>query len=370
MSDSRRRYYAVKAKLRQLLPDAWQACETRMTNLSLLVSATVKAKELTQPALAAEMPLTAQDTSLAQRQRRWLSNEQVDERALYEPLIRPLLHAASARTIPLTLDTTDVGANSHLLTASMSYQQRAVPVAWSAGEGKRGHTRADEQLALLDYVCTLLPAETDVVLLGDGEFGHVQMLEWLSHTGWDFVFRVAQDTYVQIEGEWRRLDSLGVGPGTALWLEDVWLTQSSPFGPVNVLLVWDDQRHALLPLVTRLPTQEETQHWYRRRFWIEPFHGDIKGHGFDWQTCRLRHPDRIQRLMLVVALAYLWMLNLGVMAWFTGAAKLVDRSDRRDRSLFSLGRQWLNRLLKLDEDIHVNFLPYPLLHNFPEAGVG
>ena len=54
----------------------------------------------------------------------------------------------------------------------------------------------------------------------------------------------------------------------------------------------------------------------------------------------------------------------------TGLAKLVDRTDRRDRSLFTIGRQWLNRLLKLDEAIVVSFFPYPLLRQLPPAGVG
>ena len=115
MSDSRRRYYAVKSKLRQLLPELWTECESRMINLSLLVSAIVKAKDLTQHSLAAEMPCPAQDTSLAQRQRRWVKNEQVDERANYQPIIQPFLQALSARTVPLILDTTAAGVNCHLL---------------------------------------------------------------------------------------------------------------------------------------------------------------------------------------------------------------------------------------------------------------
>jgi hypothetical protein len=93
MSDSRRRYYAVKRKLRQLLPQMWDECESRMINLSLIVSAIPKAKELTQNGIAAEMPLAAQDTSLAQRQRRWTKNEQLDERVCYQPIIKPFLQA-------------------------------------------------------------------------------------------------------------------------------------------------------------------------------------------------------------------------------------------------------------------------------------
>jgi hypothetical protein len=87
---------------------------------------------------------------------------------------------------------------------------------------------------------------------------------------------------------------------------------------------------------------EEARYWYRKRPWIEPLFGDMKGHGFDFQTSRLRHPERLSRLMLAVALAYLWLCFLGSVALIWGRAKWVDRSDRRDRSIFTIGRQWLN----------------------------
>lgn len=369
MSDSRRRYYAVKAKLRQLLPHLYAACPSRLINLSLLVSAAVKAKDLTQHGLAAEMPLAAQDTSLAQRQRRWLMNPAIDERRYYEPIIRPFIHAASARTLPLVLDTTAAGVDCHLLTVAVGYQRRALPIAWVADEGSRGHTDGAMQLQLLEYVQTLIPSGSDVIILGDGEFGHIQMLASLQQKGWDFCLRVASDSYVIVDGEQRRLDSFGVQTGDTLWLPMVKLTKTGEYGPVNVLLTWDDQHDRLLPLVTNLPVPEEARYWYRKRFWIEPLFGDLKGHGFDWQTCRLRDPQRIARLMLAIALAYLWLVYLGVTAIIIGQTKWVDRTDRRDRSVFTIGRQWLNRRLKLDQSIPVGFCPYPLLRPLPASGV-
>lgn len=371
MSDSRRRYDAIETKLRQLLPEQWAECETRMVNLSLLVSAIPKAKELTQSALASEMPVAAQNTSLAQRQRRWVKNEQVDERACYEPIIKPFVQALSGSTIPLILDTTDAGLNSHLLTVAVGYQRRALPVAWQGGEGSRGHTSGQTQVELLDYVTTLIPSDGDVVVLGDGEFGHVQLLQWLAQRPtWNYALRVASDTYVCYEGQWRRLDSFKVQPGETIWLEQVALTKKAAYGPVNVWLTWDTKHDRLVPVVTNLDLPQEVQHWYAKRPWIEPLFGDVKGHGFDFQTCRLQHPERLSRLMLAVALAYLWLFFLGTVAITTGQRKWVDRTDRRDRSLFTIGRLWLNHLLKLDKPIPIGFLPYPFLAGVPPAGVG
>lgn len=364
MSDSRRRYDAIKEKLRQLLPEQWEACETRMINLSLMVNAIPKAKDLTQSAIATEMPLQAQDTSLVQRQRRWLKNEQLNERACYQPLIKPFLQAMSQTTLPLILDTTEVGVNCHLLMVALGYQRRALPVVWQAGEGSRGHTEGALQVELLTYSAQLLPETADVIILGDGQFGHVQLLGWLEkrHADWDYCLRVARDTYILVEDQWRRLDSFDVQPGETIWLEHVHFTRSATFGPVNIWLTWDTKNNRLLPLVTNLALPDEVVYWYAKRPWIEPLFGDIKGHGFDLQSCRLRHPERIDRLLLAVSLAYLWLCFLEAVALLTGHAKLVDRSDRRDRSIFTIGRLWLNRLLNLDLPIPASFFPllYPL----------
>jgi len=370
MSDSRRRYNAVKTKLRQELPEQWTENPDWMTNLSLMVSAIVKADKLTQSALAAEMPLPAQETSLCQRQRRWVMNETVALRDCYEPIIRPFIDAASQRTVPLILDTTSAGRGCHLLTAAIGYHHRAVPVAWVGGEGSRGHTDAQTQTEFLTYVQTLFPAAADVVVLGDGEFSRVEALAQYTAQGWHYVTRVACDTYITTADETLRIDQLGVQAGEVLWLEGVYLTQDQAFGPLNLLVTWDGQRDQLLPLVTDFELPDEVLAWYPKRFWTEPLYGDCKGHGFDLQSSRLGHPERIAQLMLAVALAYLWMLFLGACTFITGNDKFVDRSDRRDRSLFTLGRQWLNRLLKLDAPLHVAFCPYPFLYAWPNAGVG
>ena len=61
--------------------------------------------------------------------------------------------------------------------------------------------------------------------------------------------------------------------------------------------------------MTNLPLREEARYWCRKSYSIEPLFGDIKEHGFDLQTCQLRHPERIVRLMRAVALAYYGLVS-------------------------------------------------------------
>ena len=57
-------------------------------------------------------------------------------------------------------------------------------------------------------------------------------------------------------------------------------------------------------LVTDMPDGEQTQKWYSLRFTIETLFSDIKGRGFNLNKIRLRHPERVERLILVCAMAY------------------------------------------------------------------
>jgi len=123
-------------------------------------------------------------------------------------------------------------------------------------------------------------------------------------------------------------------------------------------------------LVTSFDLPDEALYWYKRRFWIEPMFRDDKSMGFHLQTSHLRDPKRMERLLLIVSLAYLWILFLGSLVVFCGAVRLIDRADRRDCSLFSYGLRWLRRLLKLDLHVSVRFCPYHSLHIRPAGRVG
>ena len=89
--------------------------------------------------------------------------------------------------------------------------------------------------------------------------------------------------------------------------------------------------------------------------WIEEMFGDWKGHGWDVETTHLRHPARLSRLVLALALLYIWLVLWGARLIKAGRRAWVDRSDRRDLSLFRIGLDTLHRCFALVRD-----LPVPL----------
>lgn len=99
---------------------------------------------------------------------------------------------------------------------------------------------------------------------------------------------------------------------------------------------------------------------YQWRFWIEPLFADFKGRAFRLGLTRLRDPHRLNRLLLVVAIAFLWTLGVGSHIFHSPRQRLVDRPARSDRSFFQLGYRYLKRLLKLAHPLDLTFSLSPL----------
>jgi hypothetical protein len=85
--------------------------------------------------------------------------------------------------------------------------------------------------------------------------------------------------------------------------------------------------------------------------WIEEMFGDLKKHGFDLERTMLRHFLRLSRLTLAVAILYVWLISLETQTIRAGLRHWVDRTDRRDLSIFQIGLRFLERYL-------INQLPF------------
>ncbi len=115
-------------------------------------------------------------------------------------------------------------------------------------------------------------------------------------------------------------------------------------------------------LITNALTGGEAFAWYQKRFRIETLFSDFKGRGFNLNKSHLIHPERVSRLIIAVALAYIWIIYLGEQAKEKGWLKIIHRAGRCDLSLFQLGLRLLKRLLR--ETLPLPSFNFSLLNNF------
>ena len=298
--------------------------------------------------IACKIPGEAKLTSATRRLSRLLDNPAIRVREWYEPIARQWLEAQfrCMGEIHLIVDGTKVGCGHQLLMVALAYRKRAIPIAWTWVKKARGHSGAGKQLALLAYVRKLLPKRAAVFLVGDCEFGPVEVLEQLHRWHWFYVLRQKSDTCIWLDkaNEWKTFGSFVEKAGNSVWLGHGYLTSKAIY-PTNLLVHWQVGEDQAWCLATNLPDQKMALRFYSRRMWIEEMFGDFKKHGFDLESTMLRHFLRLSRLTLAVALLYVWLMSIGGRTIRAGLRHLVDRKDRRDLSVFQIGLRFIERSL-------------------------
>jgi len=298
--------------------------------------------------IAGKIPGEAKLTSATRRLNRLLDNPAIRVREWYEPIARQWLEAQirNIGEIHLIVDGTRIGFGHQLLIVCLAYRKRAIPIAWTWVRQVRGHSGAGRQLALLAYVRNLLPKEAAVFLVGDCEFGPVEVLRQLDKWHWFYVLRQKSDTCVWLNklNDWNTFGSFVQKAGGSVWLGHGYLTSKEIY-PTNLLIHWKVGEDQPWCLATNLPDPKMALNLYSLRMWIEEMFGDFKKHGFDLESTMLRHFMRLSRLTLAVALLYVWLISVGGRTIRDGLRHLVDRVDRRDLGIFQVGLRFIERRL-------------------------
>lgn len=191
-----RLYSSLYCALVQLWPGE---CDSRIVNMVYLMMGIFGARSVQTGRSAAHVPVAAKKMSIVRRLERFLDNGAVRVRAWYEPVARRIIAAASAvGEIHLVLDTTKVSAHHRLLMVGVAYRRRVLPLAWTWVRHQRGHSSTRQQVALLSYVRDLLPADVQVSLVGDCEFGHTAVLQAVQAWRWDYALRHSGHVLVQL----------------------------------------------------------------------------------------------------------------------------------------------------------------------------
>jgi hypothetical protein len=365
MSDNLKRYRAICNGLKQffpkqLTPRQWQHFQV----MAAMINGIVGSQHVQLPKLANKFPSQADRESRIKRFARWVQNETITQQSYFAPFAQALLAALATQPLVLVIDGSTVGKGCQCLMLSVVYGNRALPVGWLVFAGRKGHSSQARHLDLLQQVKPLIPTEATVILLGDGEFDGVEVLEQVEGWGWGYVCRTAKNTILYEDGIRFSCVEWGADRGACHSLPQVQFT-AGQYGPLMAIAWWRDTCDAPLYLVTNLELAEEACAYYQQRFLIETFFSDQKSRGFQLHKSHLRHPERLARLLIAACLAYIWMIYLGVKALPDDIRRRIHRVHRCDLSLFQLGMALLEEWLTQGDPIDVAFSvpPPPLLNS-------
>lgn len=313
-------------------------------NLALWCQALAVSPNCHLATLALALPLPGQRENLVQRLRRSLKNVRLQPQACYRPVVGHLFKHWTGREVGLVMDRTDLEARWSILSLGAAYRKRLLPLAWQVLPF--GGTGAEAQIGLLRQVRELLPPSEQVRVhfYGDSEFRAVPLQQTCQQYGWHWQVGLKSDiSFRPPEGDWQPLQSLNLQPGQRQYVNQIYLTQKHDFGPLNLMADWAPRQPQPRYWALDLPANAQAWRRGRKRFWTEPTDRDWKSYGFDLEGSNLDDPDRLNILLLGIAVTPVWMIHIGDWLTVHGHRRLLTPAHKTDYSLFRLGRDYVQR---------------------------
>jgi len=346
--------------LQKMLPDLPPA---HILTMAMMITGIIRSRQVQLRKIAEKVSYGQKQTSLIDRFRRFVNNRHIESQVQYNPFVIRILQGLSQRELYLLIDSSKIGSGNLTLMVSVYYQHRALPLAWVTYKGRKGHSSQAVQLELLRTVQSSLATGCQVTLLGDGEFDGSEVIDFLQKEAkWDFTCRCDESTLVFFQGKWSPLTQLPVENGKDGFFPNLLFTQSRQVGPLHILAVWihSEQRHWFF--VTSAPDLNTAKRWYKKRFTTETLFSDVKKRGFHLADTRLKKTERVDRLLLVTVIAYIFTIWFGIDSLQTKTYLQLVRTDDLYLSLFQLGLIYLDYLLN-----HAKELTSLATFSFPQT---
>jgi hypothetical protein len=348
---------------RVLASQLTKARASQLDTLALVLVGITQSVSAQLGAIARAMPLDTRQVIKEQRLRRFLDNERLTLGVHYQPLLQKALQGLKGQPVHLLIDRVLLRNTHNVLVVSVGFRRRSLPLAWSVLEHRGKSNRTDQQ-SLLKQALTLLPEGVRVTVHGDSEFRSWELFSWLREKRADVFLGIQGNTYVRMgsDGERRLLHDWLVDRATVVYLNDVYVTEDE-LGPVSVLGWWgkdDDGKPMVRAVMTNLPATYQTYLRGRHRMWIETVFRDWQSGGFHLDRSGITDGERLARLLLPLAIAYLWLVSLGRWVVKKGYRTLIDDGSAHSwhYSLFQLGVGWKERLSSYTRAIPVLFHLY------------
>lgn len=234
----------------------------------------------------------------------------------------------SGEVIILAMDQSKVGDNLECLMVSIRIGDRALPVLWRVKETK-GNIGFDTQKELLDSVVDMLPDDIDIILMADRFYGTAPLIKWCQDHDWGYRIRLKGNLHFYHQG-----GLLVSGDCLKMGLSEIENAQFNGTDVTTNIGILHEKGHPE-PWIIAMdckPTQYTTLD-YGVRWSIEPMFSDFKSRGFGITNTHITHPDRLERLLLLMTIALYWAVSTGMF----DEAKSDNRRIKKNQNRLFLG---------------------------------
>jgi hypothetical protein len=274
--------------LEQTLLDnlAWNRARIKFVARFLLALYAVRTVNLS--ILATAFSGNAQEESNYKRLQRFLRSFEMPYAQLAE-FVAKLLGFPGPYTLALDRTNWKVGAvDINILMLSIVYRGIGFPVVWLVLP-KAGNSDTTERETVVEIFINLFGASKIACLLGDREFVGKTWFAFLRRHQIKFQMRLKKDTLVRnargkLVSAWRLFAATRVNHMLVI---------------PEARRMWGMDFILVSPEYVAAPNEQ-----YSKRWGIETLFGALKSRGFNLEDTRLQEPERISRLLALLAIAF------------------------------------------------------------------
>ena len=241
---------------------------------------------------------------------RFLSNTHINVEEIMHPYAIEIFKrlAQGGGTLILMIDQSKVASGHEVLMVSVRLRDRAVPVMWKVVKTS-GEIGYKEQKELLKKVQSFIPSGAKVVLMGDRFYGTSDLIFYCQELKWDYRLRLKGNLLVESE-EIGETTTGELGRSRIKFVENVFLTKRKVKTNIGFARESGHPETWIIAMASK-PSFYKTMD-YGMRFGIEGLFSDLKSRGFSIEDSQLKHAERLERLLLVMALALYWAVSTGL----------------------------------------------------------
>lgn len=317
---------------------AWNA--QRINLLAKWILALITAKTVNLVELASVFPGQAKQESHYKRLQRFLRFFDLGSAAVAR-LVVGLLGLKPPWV--LTLDRTEwyLGKTPlNVLTLGIAYKGAAFPLLWLVLP-KTGNSNLQERKTLLEDFRRIFGTEAIAYLCADREFAGKAWVDYLRQQQIPFRLRIRKNTKVATAHGpvqvWRLFAALPLGQ--PLILDRPCTLWGQPLSLGGLRLPDGDYLLVIAPQFSPTLLADYGQRWQ-----IETLFGCLKSRGFRLEETHLTHPERIRKLIAVLAIAFCWAHRVG--EWLAQHQPLkIKKHGRPARSIFRYGFDYLRKII-------------------------
>jgi hypothetical protein len=341
---------------------SWQ-----VLGLALYSYGVVLARHCAPSRVAEKLARVGKADSVQRRLERWLTNGRIDWQRCCQAWSKWVLAHYQGQYLILLVDETKLGHHLSVMVVGVAYRGCCLPLAFWCYQPDQWPMKQVELIStLLHWIAPAVPEGVIPLVQADRGIGtSPDLLRAIQQMGWYFEVRVQKNTRLRREAQADCPLAALVSAAGQTWQGSGQVFKKAGWLEARVLVVWGQAYAECWCLVTNCPW---VTGWdYAVRYWQEASFRDLKSDGWQWQLSRIWTPAHANRLLLVLTVAYAWVLTLGTLACSEpDLTQLVTKGRKPTYSIFRLGlRLWeycmgqVSSLLSRLTHPYLCFLPLP-----------